>query len=299
MRPPDSPVVGPHAEPAHRLPPTGVSFKHEHAEAIAGDGEFHGFLEVHAENYMGAGGLPHRLLERARREHDLSLHGVAMSIGGSGPLCREHLARFAALVRRHEPCLVSEHLAWSTHAGRHYNDLLPLPYTRATLATVCAHVDQVQQAIGHRLLLENPASYVAFEASTMAEAAFLDEVARRTGCGLLLDLNNLFVGAVNHDASPVAALDAFPLEHVGQIHLAGHAVRSDEGSGRPLLIDSHDDPVADAVWSLFDETLRRGVRVPVLVEWDSRLPPWHTLRAQADGAAERMRRALQPEPTDA
>ena len=276
-------------------PSAGVSFKHEHADALAADAAYEGFLEVHAENYMGAGGMPHRLLERVRRDHEVSLHGVALSIGGSQPLCREHLARFAGLVRRYEPFLVSEHLAWSTHASRYYNDLLPLPYTRATLASVCDHVDQVQSAIGRRLLLENPATYVVFEESTIVESAFLAEVARRTGCGLLLDLNNLFVSAVNHGRSAKADLDEFALEEVVQIHLAGHSMHADTDDGRRLLIDSHDGVVSDAVWSLFEHALRRGVRVPTLVEWDSKLPPWAELRAQADIARERMHRTPQVE----
>lgn len=279
-------------EPA---PPAGVGFKHEHADAIAGDAGYKGFFEVHAENYMGAGGMPHLLLERVRRDHELSLHGVALSIGGSQPLCREHLARFAGLVRRYEPFVVSEHLAWSTHASRYFNDLLPLPYTRATLASVCDHVDQMQSAIGRRLLLENPATYVVFEASTIVESAFLAEVARRTGCGLLLDLNNLFVSAVNHGRSATADLDAFPVEHVGQIHLAGHSVHADTDESRQLLIDSHDGVVADAVWWLFEHALRRGVRVPTLVEWDSKLPPWPVLRSQAEIARNRMQPTLHTE----
>ncbi|NUZ06788.1 DUF692 domain-containing protein [Piscinibacter koreensis] len=278
-------------EPALRsgtpVPPVGVGFKPSHADAIAADRGFAGFFEVHAENYMGAGGMPHRLLETVRRDHALALHGVALSIGGSEPLCRAHLARFASLVRRYEPFLVSEHLAWSTHAGCYYNDLLPLPYTRATLAGVCNHVDEVQAAIGRRLLLENPATYLVFEESTLAEPDFLAEVAQRTGCGLLLDLNNLYVSAVNHGRSPTAALDAFPIGHVGQIHLAGHAEQAD-GDGRQLLIDSHDGIVAEPVWSLFEHALRLGVHAPTLVEWDSRLPPWAELRAQADSAHQRM-----------
>ena len=279
-----------------RVPLAGVGFKPEHAEAIAADAGYDGFFEVHAENYMGAGGLPHRLLERVRRDHPVSLHGVALSIGGSQPLCREHLARFAGLVRRWEPFLVSEHLAWSTHAGRCFNDLLPLPYTAATLAQVCAHVEQVQAAIGRRLLLENPATYLRFQASTIPETDFLDQVARRTGCGLLLDVANLHVSAVNHGRSPTAALDAFPIEHVGQMHLAGHTVQTDPdaGDGRRLLIDSHDSAVPDAVWSLFERALQRGGHVPTLVEWDSRLPPWPELRAQADQACRRLQQATAP-----
>lgn len=273
----------------------GVGLKPEHFREVLATLPDLGFFEVHAENYMGAGGMPHLLLERVRRNHELSLHGVALSIGGSQPLCREHLARFAGLVRRYEPFVVSEHLAWSTHASRYFNDLLPLPYTRATLASVCDHVDQVQSAIGRRLLLENPATYVVFEASTIGESAFLAEVAHRTGCGLLLDLNNLFVSAVNHGRSATADLDAFPVEHVGQIHLAGHSVHADADESRQLLIDSHDGVVADAVWWLFEHALRRGVRVPTLIEWDSKLPPWPVLRSQAEIARNRMQPTLDTE----
>ncbi len=277
------------------VPPAGVGFKHEHADAIAADAGYDGFFEVHAENYMGAGGMPHRLLERLRRDHDVSLHGVALSIGGSQPLCREHLARFAGLVNRYQPALVSEHLAWSTHASCYYNDLLPLPYTPATLLSVCDHIDQVQTAIGRRLLLENPATYVVFKESTIPESAFLAEVMRRTGCGLLLDINNLFVSAVNHGRSASADLDAFPIEHIGQVHLAGHSVQAEVDVAGRLLIDSHDSVVADVVWQLFERAMHRGVHAPTLIEWDSKLPPWAELKSQADIARSLMHRALRVE----
>src|ERR1700761_349294 len=173
----------------------GTSFKHEHLPAILDEGQLRGFFEVHAENYMGAGGPPHRALEAVRRDHPLSLHGVCMSIGSPAPLDKAHLARFRTLVERYEPALISEHLAWSTHDNIYFNDLLPLPYTRATLDRVCDHIDEMQEAIGRQLLLENPSTYVAFREQTMCETDFIRTVACRTGCSLLLDINNVFGSA--------------------------------------------------------------------------------------------------------
>ncbi|QKV20363.1 MNIO family bufferin maturase [Oricola thermophila] len=267
-----------------RIPASaGVGFKHAHLDAILSDPGPVGFLEVHAENYMGDGGFPHRALERVRRDFPLSLHGVCMSIGGPRPLSADHLDRFRALVERYEPALVSEHLAWSTHDEVFMNDLLPLPYTEETLGHVCAHVERMQDHIGRRILLENPSTYVVFDNSTMSETDFLREIVRRTGCGLLLDVNNVFVSATNHGFSPMSYLVDYPMEHVGEIHLAGHAVQEDD-EGDPLLIDSHDAPVADAVWDLFSVVVRQCGPVPTLVEWDSDLPDWPVLRAEAEAA---------------
>jgi uncharacterized protein (UPF0276 family) len=261
----------------------GTSFKHEHLNAILAESPQAGFFEVHAENYMGAGGPPHQALERIRRDHPVSLHGVCMSIGGPQPLDRAHLARFRALVQRYEPALVSEHLAWSTHETTYFNDLLPLPYTQATLAHVCEHIDEVQDAIGHRILIENPSTYVAFASSTMSETEFIRAIARRTGCGLLLDVNNVFVSATNHGYAALDYLADFPLAEVGEIHLAGHAEQSDD-EGERLLIDSHDGPVADAVWTLYEIVIARRGPIPTLIEWDSNIPAWPILRAQAAAA---------------
>jgi uncharacterized protein len=261
----------------------GTSFKHEHLVAIRAEHKGRGFFEVHAENYMGAGGPPHRALETLRREHPLSLHGVCMSIGGERPLDKAHLARLQHLVDRYEPALVSEHLAWSTHGIAYFNDLLPLPYTEATLLRVCDHIDQVQEAIGRPMLLENPSTYVAFRASTMSETDFIRAVARHSGCGLLLDVNNVFVSATNHGFSALDYLSDFPLANVGEIHLAGHAEQSDD-EGDLLLIDSHDGPVADAVWKLFEIVISRRGPVPTLVEWDSNIPDWPVLKAEAAAA---------------
>ena len=261
----------------------GTSFKHQHLAAIRADGQARGFFEVHAENYMGAGGPPHRALEAMRRDFPISLHGVCMSIGGERPLDSAHLARFRGLVERYEPALVSEHLAWSTHETTFFNDLLPLPYTEATLGRVCDHIDQVQEAIRRPMLLENPSTYAAFRDSTMSETDFIRAVARRTGCGLLLDVNNVLVSAINHGFSALDYLSDFPLADVGEIHLAGHAEQSDD-EGDLLLIDSHDGPVADAVWKLFEIVISRRGPVPTLVEWDSKIPDWPILKAEAAAA---------------
>jgi len=279
--------------PAAAMPPrfpasslrglAGTSFKPAHLASILDEGELRGFFEVHAENYMGAGGPPHRALVTVRRDHALSLHGVCMSIGGPGPLDTAHLARFRTLVERYEPALVSEHLAWSTHDNVYFNDLLPLPYTRSTLNRVCDHIDEVQEAIGRQLLLENPSTYVAFREQTMCETDFIRTVSCRTGCGLLLDINNVFVSAANHGFSAHEYLADFPLAAVGEIHLAGHAAQED-CEGFPLLIDSHDGPVADPVWELYEIVIAQCGAIPTLVEWDSNIPDWPVLKAEAAAA---------------
>ncbi|MHC1551606.1 MNIO family bufferin maturase [Phyllobacterium sp. K27] len=258
----------------------GTSFKHEHLADIFDDRSYQGFFEVHAENYMGAGGPPHHALTRIRSDYPVSLHGVCMSIGGPQPLNAVHLGRFKALIERYEPALVSEHLAWSTHDTTYFNDLLPLPYTRATLDHVADHLDEVQEAIGRPILLENPSSYLIFKESTMSETDFIRALVRRTGCGLLLDVNNVFVSAANLGFSALDYLVDYPLEHVGEIHLAGHAEQQDD-EGDLLLIDSHDGPVADAVWKLFDIVISQCGPIPSLVEWDSAIPEWAILKAEA------------------
>jgi uncharacterized protein (UPF0276 family) len=268
----------------------GASFKHEHLAAILAGGAKDVFFEVHAENYMGAGGPPHRALEAVRRDYPLSIHGVCMSIGGAQPLDARHLERFRQLLARYEPDFVSEHLAWSTHGGAFFNDLLPLPYTTQTLARVCEHIEHVQDVIGRPILLENPSTYVAFSSSTMSETEFLRAVTERTGCGLLLDVNNVFVSATNHGYAAAAYLAAFPLEKVGEVHLAGHARQVDD-EGEPLLIDSHDGPVADAVWALYERVIESVGPLPTLIEWDSKLPEWPVLLSQANAARKCMERS--------
>ncbi|MGH6946763.1 MAG: MNIO family bufferin maturase [Kiloniellales bacterium] len=283
--------------PAHSLwDLAGTSFKHEHLSAILAGGTQGGFFEVHAENYMGAGGPPHAALTRIRRDYPLSLHGVGMSIGGPQQLDKMHLRRFKALVERYQPALVSEHLAWSSHGTTYFNDLLPLPYTAATLARVGDHIYEVQETIRRPILLENPSTYIVFPQSTMSETEFLRELARRSGCGLLLDVNNVFVSATNHGYSMRSYLADFPLERVGEIHLAGHAEQADD-EGELLLIDSHDGPVADRVWSLFDFAIGLCGPRATLVEWDSNIPDWPVLEAEAAAAQailDRHARGLMP-----
>jgi uncharacterized protein len=265
----------------------GVGFKAQHFDAILESRPALGFFEVHAENYMGAGGPPHRRLEAIRAYYPLALHGVGLSIGSPAPLDGTHLGRLAAVAERYQPALVSEHLAWSTHEGAFFNDLLPLPYTEETLARVCEHVDIVQSALRRRILIENPSTYVAFAETTIGETEFLSEIVRRTGCGLLLDVNNVFVSAANHGFDPYRYLAEFPFAAVGEIHLAGHAVDSDD-AGLPLLIDAHDSPVREAVWALYLDVVRKHGPAPTLIEWDNDLPAWATLLDEARRAERAM-----------
>ncbi len=258
----------------------GAGLKPEHVEEILATSADIGFFEVHAENYMGAGGVPHHQLGRIRDKYPLSLHGVGLSIGGENPLDKDHLHRLADLNKRYQPGLFSEHLAWSSHDGIYLNDLLPAPYNKATLDRVCDHIDQVQEVVGRQMLLENPSTYVSFEQTTMSEIEFISSVVVRTGCGLLLDVNNIYVSATNHEFSHDAYVDEFPMEHVQEIHLAGHAPDEDE-AGRPLLIDAHDRRVADIVWKLYDRTIARSGSLPTLIEWDNDIPAWSVLMSEA------------------
>ena len=242
-----------------------------------------GFFEVHAENYMVDGGPLHHGLARIREHYALSLHGVGLSIGGVEPLDARHLDRLAALVSRYQPASFSEHLAWSSHGGVYFNDLLPLPWTAATLHRVCAHIDQVQTRLKQTLLLENPATYVEFSSSTFSESQFLAEVVQRTGCGLLLDISNVQVSSVNHHRDAQAYLDGLPLHRVGQIHLAGFA-HDQDGAGAPLLIDDHGAPVDDAVWRLFARVVAGTGPLPTLIERDHNIPALAVLLAEAQHA---------------
>ena len=268
----------------HAIPPrAGVGLKPEHYRTILETSPDIGFFEVHAENYMGAGGPPHRYLEAIRDRYPLSLHGVGLSIGADRPLDRAHLERLRQLIQRYQPSLFSEHLAWSTHGAAFLDDLLPVPYTSESLACVCAHIDETQERLGRQMLLENPATYVAFAESAYSEIEFISEVVLRTGCALLLDVNNVHVASTNQQWDPVRYIEEFPLGHVREIHLAGHAREADE-KGRPLLIDSHDRQVAGAVWDLFRHAVERVGPMPTLIEWDANVPDWTGLQAEADRA---------------
>lgn len=286
MQAPD--LTGPFAAAASaaRLPPrAGIGLKAQHVREILDTGTDLGFFEVHAENYMVDGGPFPAHLERIRERYALSIHGVGLSIGGESPLDAAHLDRLAALLDRFQPQSFSEHLAWSSHGGAYYSDLLPLAYDRATLQRVCDHVDQAQQRLGRRLLLENPSTYVEFERSTMDEATFLHEVVQRSGCGLLLDVNNAYVSTVNHGRDALAYIQALPLDAVGEIHLAGYAEDVDAAGAR-LLIDSHGAAFDPAVWALYEAVLDLAGAQPTLIERDHDLPPLAVLCAEA-GRAER------------
>lgn len=259
---------------------SGVGLRAEHYRDILETLPDIGWFEVHPENYMGAGGPPHHYLKAIREHYPVSLHGVGMSIGGHRPLDEAHLARVADLARRYEAASISEHLAWSTHTDLFANDLLPLPYTQESLRTVCDHIDRFQEVCGRQMLLENPSTYVAFAESTLSEIDFLEEIAERTGCGLLLDVNNVFVSSTNQDWSPEDYIDRFAHRHVREIHLGGHA-RDEDDTGAPLLIDSHDRSVADPVWALFERSIAVGGPKSSLVEWDADIPPWSTLLQEA------------------
>lgn len=268
-----------------RLPDTaGVGYKPQHFKDLMDDPGPVEWLEIHAENYMGAGGRPHAQLRALQERFALSVHGVGLSIGGEGALDADHLARLQTLMARTSPASFSEHLAWSTHGAEYLNDLLPLPYTKDTLTRICDHIDQVQTVITRRVLLENPSSYLAFAESTWSETDFLAEIVRRTGCGLLLDVNNVFISATNLGYSPQSYIDTYPLDAVGEIHVGGHDEQGDD-HGAPLLIDSHGKPIVDPVWALLRYTLQHSGPKPVLVEWDNDVPDWPTLRDEAKRAA--------------
>ena len=269
-----------------RLPNApGVGYKPQHFASILDDPGHVAWLEIHAENYMGDGGRPIAQLRHLAERFPVSVHGVALSIGGEGALDADHLDRLKRLIGWLDPASFSEHLAWSTHDSAFLNDLLPLPYTSTTLRRVSDHIDEVQEVLGQQMLLENPSSYLAFAESTWSEPEFLAEVARRTGCGLLLDVNNVFVSATNLKMDPREYVNAFSLDLVGEIHLGGHAEDADD-HGAPLLIDSHGQAVADPVWSLFSHVIAQSGLRPTLVEWDNDVPDWSVLEAEAAHAAQ-------------
>lgn len=265
----------------------GIGLRPTHYDAVLAEPQAIGWVEVHPENYLCAGGPQHHYLAAVRRDLPLSFHGVGLSLGGETRPDPAHLARLRALIDRYQPLRFSEHLAWSSHGGRYFNDLLPLPYTRANLARMVAHVAETQDALGRPILIENPSLYLTFDENEMSEAAFLAELAARSGCALLLDVNNLYVSAVNAGVDPWQSLRQFPLGAVQQIHLAGHLREQDAGGG-PVLIDAHNAPVAAAVWRLYADVIGRAGPLPTLIEWDNDLPDWSTLVAEAARAAGMM-----------
>ena len=272
----------------------GVSFKPRYYEEASAGEHALGWFEIHAENYMIDGGPVRNQLQQLRRDYPISCHGVGLSIGSEQAQDRSHLSRLKTLLDWLEPAVFSEHLAWSSHGVNFFNDLLPLPYTRATLEQVVNHIDEVQNTLQRPMLLENPSTYLDFSTHEMGEAEFISEIIRRSGCGLLLDINNVYVSATNQGFSANGFLDALPVEAIGQIHLAGHSADQDE-AGNCLLIDSHDQPVAQPVWELYDAAIEKFGATPTLIEWDDDLPEFTRLQAEARAAEQRLRVARDKE----
>ena len=266
-------------------PLAGVGLRAAHYPAFLAGRPPVGWLEVHSENYFGEGGFDLHVLEHVRRDYPLSLHGVGLSLGSADGLRERHLAKLKRLVARFDPLLVSEHLCWGAFGTRHFNDLLPLPYTEEALDLMVERVEQVQTLLGRRILVENVSSYLQYRDSTLPELEFAAEVARRSGCGILLDINNLYVNSVNHGFDPAAALAAVPAGHVQEIHLAGHS------RAELCLIDDHGSRVTDAVWSLYETALARLGPVRTLIEWDTRIPELEVLIGEAHRAERLLERA--------
>ncbi|MGB1089054.1 MAG: DUF692 domain-containing protein [Alphaproteobacteria bacterium] len=257
----------------------GISLKADHYETIGQGNVSTGFLEVHAENYFGAGGTPHHWLSKARENHALSVHGVGLSLGSAARVDQDHLLRLKAVVDRYQPQQVSEHIAFARHEGAFLNDLLPLPYTDEALAWLVDNIDETQQALGQRILVENPSTYLTFAHSTLPETEFIVEACRKSGAGLLLDINNVYVCARNHGFEAAAWLADIPADLVGEIHLAGHTVKQVEGV--ELRIDDHGSAVCKEVWALYESVIARIGPRPTLIEWDTDVPPLATLLAEA------------------
>ncbi|MFI8481545.1 DUF692 family multinuclear iron-containing protein [Pseudomonas sp. NPDC078700] len=258
----------------------GLGLKTQHIQQILSEKTDIGFFEVHAENYMVAGGPFHHHLSQIRQRYALSIHGVGLSIGAEHAIDEDHLDRLAELLNRYQPHSFSEHLAWSSHGENFYNDLLPIPYDQATLSRVCEHIDRVQERLQRPMLLENPSTYVEFAHSSMSETDFISAVIKRTGCGLLLDVNNVYVSCINHNWNPQHYIDSLPLEAVGEIHLAGFAEDQDSLGAR-LLIDAHGSPIDNAVWSLYSDVLKRTGPLPTLIERDNDIPALAVLLSEA------------------
>jgi uncharacterized protein (UPF0276 family) len=274
------------------LPPgCGIGLRKEHFDTVLGERPEVPFFEVITENFLVDGGRPLEMLDRIRRDYPIALHGVSMSLGSAEPLDPGYLRRLKALVGRVEPSVVSDHLCWTGVGGHNSHDLLPLPRTEEAARATARKIRRAQEALGRRILIENISSYVEFEASAMSEAEFLKAIVEEADCGILLDVNNLYVNARNHGVDAVQFLDRLPAGRVGQMHLAGH---EDHGE---LVIDTHDHPVADAVWALYRSAVERFGAVPTLIEWDAKIPPFEVVLEEAD-RAEALQRTVQSERED-
>ena len=259
----------------------GVGFKPNYFEELMTKNHTIGWFEIHAENYMLDGGPVRRQLEHLLQSYPVSCHGVGLSIGSSEPLDTAHLKRLKMLIDWLEPAIFSEHLAWSSHAGAFFNDLLPLPYTQKTLQQVVSHIDEVQELLNVKMLLENPSTYIDFTSHEMSEVEFITSVIKQTGCGLLLDVNNVYVSCINQNYSATDYLAGLPMEAVGEIHLAGHYVDKNDREDL-ILIDSHNAPISQAVWELYEDIISHHGALPTLVEWDGDLPAFDILAHEAE-----------------
>lgn len=284
----DDPGVGP---PVSFLG-AGVGLRTRHFDEILDRGSTAGWFEAISENFFVDGGRPLAVLDRVRRDFPVVLHGVSLSIGSVDPLDERYLDRLAALARRVEPAWISDHLCWTGNGGHNLHDLLPLPWTEEALDHVVGRVCRVQDRLGRRIALENVSTYLRFEHSTMPEEVFVSEVARRADCLVLLDVNNAWVNAANHGVDPNRLIDALPPGRVAQVHLAGH---SDHGTH---LLDSHDHPVTEAVWTLYERAIRRFGPISTLVEWDGDVPPLFRVEAEAERARAILATASRPGPAD-
>ncbi|UTW54170.1 DUF692 domain-containing protein [Kordiimonas sp. SCSIO 12610] len=262
--------------------PVGVSLKSQYYQMVLERAPSIAFFEIHAENYMVDGGAHHRFLEAIVEKYPLSIHGVGMSLGSAEGISKDHIKRFRDLVDRYNPTLVSEHLAWSVEGGHYLNDLLPLPLNEETLNIVTDNVNTVQDALGRKILVENPSSYMAFNATTMPEVEFLSAISERTGCGLLMDVNNVFVSGRNMGWSPEDYIDSVPVDLIGEIHLAGHLIKDVDGV--ELRIDDHGSAVSDDVWALYRRLIERSGEKPSLIEWDNNIPDFDILHNEASKA---------------
>ena len=270
------------ADTALKAAKTGIGLRAFHTEQILAEKPAVGFLEAHSENYFRIGGIPFEQLMKARESYALSLHGVGLSLGTADGVSDDHLAKLAALTGHVQPALVSEHISWSTADGKSVPDLLPLPMTKDALKAICANVDKVQEVLKRQILVENPSSYLAFADRDMTEPAFIAEIVKRTGCGLLLDINNIHVSAHNMGFDALAYLDAIPKGAAQEIHLAGYHVN--DAGGREIFVDAHNHTVYDGVWDLYRAALNKLGDIPTLIEWDSDLPPLNVLLGEAKKA---------------
>lgn len=274
----------------HLADPAGIGLRHTHYQAFLDEKPAVGWLEIHPENYFG-GGINRHILTKARENYEMSFHAVGLSLGSADGINKTHLQKIKDLIDIFEPFQFSDHASWSASGNAHLNDLLPLPYTEETLQTLCDNVSEVQDFLGQQILVENPSSYIAFAGDEMKEYEFLGEAAKRTGCFLLLDVNNIYVQSRNHGIDPYAYIDAVDPAKVGEIHLAGFTLQP--VGGKEILIDTHSRPVHDPVWDLYAHAIKHVGTVPTLIEWDDDIPPLATLVGEAEKARNVMKTILE------